>query len=79
MRSQGGRLNPENEECVVFYLLSGQGPASPHRRALMEFLLLRNFRPQGRNCSAQGPSISCLTLSLIQMTGAYAIVLTLFQ
>ena len=71
MRSQGGLLNPENEECVVFYLLPGQGPASSHHPALIEFLLLRNFCPQGRNCSAQGPSISCLSLSLIQMTSPY--------
>ena len=71
MRSQEGLLNPENEECVVFYLLPGQGPASSHHPALIEFLLLRNFCPQGRNCSAQGPSISCLSLSLIQMTSPY--------
>ena len=37
MRSQEGLLNPENEECVVFYLLPGQGPAS------FSILLLQSF------------------------------------
>ena len=56
MCSQGGLLNFENEECVFCYLLSGQGPASSI------IVLLWSFCPQGRNCSAGGPSVSCLKL-----------------
>ena len=46
MCSHGGLLDFKNEECVVFYLLSGQGPASSM------ILLLWSFCPQGRNYSA---------------------------
>ena len=50
-------LDLENEEYVVFYLLSGQGPASSI------ILPLWSFCPQGRNRSAWGRLI-CLRIML---------------
>ena len=57
MCSQGGLLDFKNEKYVVFYLLSWQGPESSINPAFMEFLLLWNFCPQRRKCSAWGLSI----------------------
>ena len=57
MYSVEGLFVFENEEYVVFYLLSGQGPASSI------ILLLWSFCPQGRNRSAWGPLI-CLRITL---------------
>ena len=57
MCCQEGLLDFENEEYVVSYLLLGWGSASSI------ILLLWSFCPQGRNCSAWGPSVSCLSLS----------------
>lgn len=65
MRSQGGLLNLENEECVVFYLLSGQGPASLHHPALIEFLLLK-FLSTGEELFGPGPIYLLPQSSLIQ-------------
>ena len=58
MCSREGLLDFENEAYVVFYLLSGRGPASSI------VLLLWSFCPQGRKCSAWGPSVSCLSMKL---------------
>ena len=55
MCSQGGLFNFENEEYVIFYLLSGQGLAS-------SIILLMEFLSSAGYCSAQGPSISGLTV-----------------
>ena len=57
MCSQGGLLDFKNEKYVVFYLLSWQGPESSINPAFMGFLLLWNFCPQRRKCSAWGLSI----------------------
>ena len=40
------------------------GPSLPYHPAFMEFLLLWSFCPRGRNCSAWGPSMSCLNTCL---------------